>query len=54
MAHTNSDTIAHISNRGDVVQKSALNYYREITEEKYGRKEQKEEFYEGYYSGRIV
>ena len=29
-------------------------FYREIKEEKYGREEQKEETYEGYYSGRIV
>jgi uncharacterized membrane protein len=29
-------------------------FYREITVEKYGREEQKEESYEGYYSGRIV
>lgn len=31
MAHTNSDTIAHISNRGDVVRKSATpSYHKEI------------------------
>ena len=29
-------------------------FYREIKAEKYGREENKEEFYEGYYSGRIV
>ena len=29
-------------------------FYREITAEKYGREEKKEEFYEGYYNGRIV
>ena len=29
-------------------------FYREIKAEKYGREEQKEETYEGYYSGRIV
>lgn len=29
-------------------------FYREIKAEKYGREEQKEEFYEGYYNGRIV
>jgi len=29
-------------------------FYREISAEKYGREEQKEEFYEGYYNGRIV
>ena len=29
-------------------------FYREITAEKYRREEQKEETYEGYYSGRIV
>lgn len=34
MAHTNSDTIAHISNRGDVVQKSANPpYHNEITKD---------------------
>ena len=31
MAHTNSDNIAHISNRGDVVQKTANpSYHKEI------------------------
>ena len=29
-------------------------FYREISAEKYGREEQKEDFYEGYYNGRIV
>lgn len=29
-------------------------FYREIKAEKYGREEKKEEFYEGYYNGRIV
>ena len=29
-------------------------FYREIKAEKYGREEQKEEYYEGYYNGRIV
>ncbi len=29
-------------------------FYREITAEKYGREEKKEEIYEGYYNGRIV
>ena len=29
-------------------------FYREIKEEKYGREEKKEEFYEGFYSGRLV
>jgi len=29
-------------------------FYREICAEKYGREEKKEEFYEGYYNGRIV
>ena len=29
-------------------------FYREITAEKYGREEKKEEVYEGYYNGRIV
>jgi len=29
-------------------------FYREIKAEKYGREEQKEDFYEGYYNGRIV
>jgi len=29
-------------------------FYREISAEKYGREEKKEEFYEGYYNGRIV
>ena len=29
-------------------------FYREIKAEKYGREEKKEEYYEGYYNGRIV
>ena len=29
-------------------------FYREIKAEKYGREEKKEEFYDGYYNGRIV
>ena len=29
-------------------------FYREIKAEKYGREEKKEEFYEGYYNGRLV
>lgn len=29
-------------------------FYREISAEKYGREEKKEELYEGYYNGRIV
>lgn len=35
MDKNQNNIIAHISNRGDVVQKSALNYYREITEDGY-------------------
>jgi len=36
------------------IETSFAAFYREITAEKYGREEKKEEFYEGYYSGRIV
>ena len=35
-------------------QASFASFYREIKAEKYGREEKKEEFYEGYYNGRIV
>lgn len=36
------------------IEASFAAFYREISAEKYGREEQKEEFYEGYYNGRIV